>query len=98
MGISLETLQRFVAGGMAAQRAVDRSLAEHPQRLGAIVGFLGDPHQLLRRLPVKVAGTYRYCDARDAMVTLARLKSCGSIVQAVRLEIAAEQLRERAGR
>ena len=98
MGISLETLQRFVAGGMAAQRAVDRALAAHPQRLGAIVGFLGNPHDLLRRLPITTQSTYLHGDRHDAMVTVARLRTCGSIVDAVCLEIAAEQLRERAGR
>jgi hypothetical protein len=103
MGISLESLQRFVAIGQSAQQAVDQAVraALQAQPIAAFK-FLPDDavdRAILERLPIVVQANYRQQDRWDALMTRTRLRTCGSILEAVCLEINAELLRERrAGR
>lgn len=79
---TLEMIQRFVAGGQRAQHP-------HPR----VVSY--EDRDILNKLPITTAANYRYCDTWDAMMTRSRLRTCGSIVESVSIEIAAQELRER---
>lgn len=91
----IEELRRLLNHAVANSRAA-RSTVELREPLLPRMPTLED-RAILHRLPIVMQATYQSSDQWDHALTLARLKTCGSIVESVGIDVASELLRERTG-
>lgn len=89
-------LRSLIAASDSAKGVVDATIKG--LQLRSMRGVTNEDRSILDRLPYTVHATYQCADQWDSMLTRSRIRTCGSVVEAVTLELAAEQLREqRAG-